>query len=76
MMIDDELKYYTKQLARYERNLASLSWNFWRGVIYGFGFFIGSAILAAVLIYVLSKIQGWAYIGDVIKQIIEITGNT
>ena len=72
---DDELKFYIKRLAKYERKLSSLSWNFWRGVVYGLGFFIGSAILAAVLIYVLSRIQGWGWIGQAGQDIINIMKN-
>lgn len=74
MTTDDEIKFYIKRLARYERKLSSLSWNFWRGVVYGLGFFIGSAILAAVLIYILSKVEiRWA--GQYVDDIIEILKN-
>ncbi len=75
MLPDDDLKYYTRQLARYERKLSSLSWNFWRGVVYGLGFFIGSAILAALLIYILSGIEGWGNIGKFVHDIIQILKN-
>lgn len=74
-MADEELIYHIKKLEKYEGKLSSLWWNFWRGIVYGLGFFIGSALLAAVLIYVLSKIQGWAFIGDYIKKILEISNS-
>lgn len=73
---DKEYREALISIAKNEKKLASLKWNFFRGVIYGLGFFIGSALLAAVLIYILSKIQGWAYIGDFVKQIIDIFGKT
>lgn len=54
----------------------NLWWAMFRGIFYGFGFFIGSAILAAALIYVSSKIQGWAYIGDFVEKFIDIVSKT
>lgn len=72
--MDKEPTNEIKKLTQAIRKSTNLWWNFLRGIFYGFGFFIGSAFLAAILIYVLSKIQGWAYIGDIIKKILEISG--
>lgn len=71
-MKDDELIKSLQMLTRYEKKLSSLSWNFLRGIFYGFGFFIGSAILAGVLILILSKIEGWAYVGNYVHNIMEL----
>jgi hypothetical protein len=71
-MFDEELVKHIKFLEKYERKLSSLWWNFWRGIVYGLGFFIGSALLAAVIIYIMSKISGWAYIGHYVHEIIQI----
>lgn len=75
-MTEDEFSKLVGQLVKYERKLSSLSWNFWRGVVYGLGFFIGSAILAAVLIYVLGRVEGNGFIGRNFHDIIEIIKNT
>ncbi len=60
---NNEIKSETKELAaalhslaKYKKREISLSWNFWRGVFYGFGLFVGSALLAAILIYVLAAL--------------------
>lgn len=74
--MDNEHIYATKTLTESIKKSNSLWWSLLRGIFYGFGFFIGSAILAAAVIYVLSKIQGWAYIGDAVKKILEISGQT
>ncbi len=52
----EDLHKLVKSLVRYEHKLTSLSWNFWRGVVYGLGFFIGSAIVAAIFVYIVSRI--------------------
>lgn len=52
-----ELRSVILQLNKLQKRQISLTWNFWRGVLYGFGFFIGSAILATIIIYILSHLQ-------------------
>lgn len=69
---EDEMKKLTKAVSRSN----NLWWAFFRGIFYGLGFFIGSAVLAAALIYVLSRLQDWAYIGDLIEKILNIAGKT
>jgi len=70
-----EQKELVKQLAQYEAKIASY-WNtFLRGVLNGFGFFIGSVILVALTLFILSKIQGWAYIGHYVENIINVITN-
>jgi len=75
-MEDQELKKALVDMAKAQKKSNSLFLIFWKGVVNGLGFFIGSAILAAVLIYILSKVEGWSTIGRFIKQIIEMSQKT
>lgn len=70
LILDDMRKYQQKQ--------SSLRWNFWRGVFYGFGFFIGSAILVSALAYVLKHIgaDGNTTFGRIIKDVVELFQST
>ncbi|MEI8143418.1 MAG: DUF5665 domain-containing protein [Candidatus Berkelbacteria bacterium] len=52
-----ELRSVIHQLNKNEKRQLSLSWHFWRGIFYGFGFFVGSAILATIIVYSLSHLQ-------------------
>jgi predicted membrane protein len=74
-MTEEEFSRLVKQLVKYEKKLSSLWWNFCRGVVYGLGFFIGSAILAAVLIYILGRVDGNGFIGRYFHDIITIIKN-
>ncbi len=76
MAEDEELKKSIRDLVRYNRKLSSVWWTFLRGILYGLGFFIGSAVLAAVLIYIFTKLEGWGLIGDSIHNIFENALNT
>jgi len=62
-----------KELIKYEKMIVNPWRNLVRGIFYGFGFFIGSAILAAALIYVLSHlgIDGNNFFSRAIKGIVE-----
>ena len=75
-MEDQELKKALVDMAKAQKKSASLWLTFCRGVFYGLGFFIGSAILAAAVIYVLSRIEGWSIFGGSVEQIIETVNNT
>lgn len=70
----DELNESIKVLTKYEKKLASTKWAFWRGVVYGFGFFIGSAILTGALFYIVEKISanGNSVLTEIIKKIVQI----
>ncbi|MFA4995571.1 MAG: DUF5665 domain-containing protein [Patescibacteria group bacterium] len=70
-MDDQELKKALVDMAKAQKKSASLWLTFWRGVLYGLGFFIGSAILATVVIYILSKLEGWGTIGNFIHNIVD-----
>lgn len=67
-----ELHDVISSIKEYQRKQSSLTWNFWRGVIYGFGFFIGSALLAAALIYILTKVGNDSFFGRFIQNIVNI----
>lgn len=72
-MEDQELKSALIEMAKSQKRSVSLSANFWRGVVYGFGFFIGSAILAASLLYLLSHIglEGNNFFSKAVKNVVE-----
>lgn len=51
---EKDLKELITNLVTYEKKISSVWWSFLRGIASGLGFFIGSAIVAAILIYVLT----------------------
>lgn len=65
-----------ESLAQSEAKSASAWWTFLRGAMYGLGFFIGSAILAAVVILILSKLQNFGSIGSFIHDVIQNAGKS
>lgn len=69
----NELNESIKTLTKYEKKLASMKWAFWRGVVYGFGFFVGSVILVTALLYVLNKIQPNSnnFLSNFIQKVVE-----
>jgi Domain of unknown function (DUF5665) len=50
--------------------------NFIRGVIYGFGLFIGGTIVVALVFWFLGQFNEAPLIGPIIQQIVEIARNT
>jgi len=68
-----ELRIVLTKVQEYWRKQASLRWNFYRGILYGLGFFFGSAIIATALIYLLSHlgINGESSFGRMIQKIVE-----
>lgn len=69
-----ELSEEIGQLAKIEKKQASVWWTFLRAAMYGLGFFIGSAVLAAVVLIILSRFQRFGNLGDIVDQIMKITG--
>jgi len=49
----------------------SLRWNFYRGIIYGFGFFIGSALLIGIIVGLLSSVNTIPIVGEYTAKIID-----
>lgn len=72
----DRLATAIESLTKYEAKSASAWWTFIRGMMYGLGFFIGSAILAAAVLYILSRIEGWSLFGGSIQNIIDNVKNS
>lgn len=66
----DRLEEAVKRQTKVQEKLANPWWNLWRGVMYGLGVFIGSALLAAILIWILSQINTAPLIGGYIDQIL------
>lgn len=64
-----ELKEALAYLAEQERKTASLRFTFLRGIVYGFGFFIGSILLVALFVWLLSKLNTTPLIGNYTDQI-------
>lgn len=65
------------ELKVYWKKQSSLRWNFMRGILYGFGFFIGSVLIAAVLIYLMSHIgvDSNSILGRIINGIMDFVEN-
>lgn len=70
----DRLAKAIEGLTKSQDKTASAWWTFIRGAMYGLGFFIGSAILAAIVIIILSKLQTFGTIGSFIHDVIQNTG--
>lgn len=68
-----ELRTVLIKVQEYWRKQSSLRWNFFRGILYGLGFFFGSAIIATALVYTLSHlgISGESAFGRMIQKIVE-----
>ncbi|MCL5411014.1 MAG: DUF5665 domain-containing protein [Patescibacteria group bacterium] len=66
---ENQLNDSIEKLTKATEKSASIRWAFLRGIFYGLGFFIGSAILAAGLIYIFSKIEGWGFVGNFVEEI-------
>ena len=69
-----ELSQEIGQLATIEKKQASVWWTFLRAAMYGLGFFIGSAVLAAIVIIILSRLEGFGSLGGFIDQIMKNIG--
>jgi len=72
----DRLAKAIENMAKSQDKTASVWWTFLRGIFYGLGFFIGSAILAAAVIYILSKLEGWGSMGGFIQNIVNSASKT
>ena len=70
-----ELKELVKELLVYEKKLVSMSNSFYRGIFYGLGFFIGSAILVAVIIYILSLLLRNSPVSNQFQELINTVNN-
>ena len=68
-----ELHSVLADLKKIEQKQTSLRWNFWRGVFYGFGAFIGSVVLTAAVVYFLThiSIDGSTVVGRFINNLIQ-----
>lgn len=66
------------EVKMYWKKQSSLRWNFIRGILYGFGFFIGSAVVAATLVYILGHLglRQESFMGGLIEKIVNIVDNT
>jgi uncharacterized membrane protein len=69
----NELRTVLDDVKKYWKMQTSMRWNFLRGIVYGLGFFFGSAIIATTLIYLLSHlgINGESSLGRMIEKIVE-----
>jgi len=71
-----ELKEAVDKLEAAQTKSLSLSWNLYRGIAYGFGFFIGGTLLIGVIIYVLSFFDTAPIVGEYISRILGVIGTT
>jgi hypothetical protein len=71
-----ELREAIEKLNATQTKAMSMSWNFYRGVLYGFGFFIGGTVLIAVIVYILSFFNTAPVVGEYISKILHIINTT
>ncbi len=72
---DKQIEVLTKEIKALNitnKKIASFWWTVLRGIAYGFGVVLGTAILTAFSIFILIKIEGWAYIGRYAANILDI----
>lgn len=67
-----KLEKTNRELARANWKIASVWWSLLRGATYGTGIVIGTALLTTLLFFILSKIEGWEFIGRYAHNILEI----
>lgn len=67
-----DLKVVLTEVKIYWKKQSSLRWNFLRGILYGFGFFIGATLIAAVFLFALThlSINSNSAAGKIIQAII------
>ncbi len=70
--MDNDLEQSLDKLTRATQNSNSLKMTFLRGIFSGFGVFIGSVLLAALFLYILSLLDTTPIIGRWIAQIVEV----
>jgi|GEM_PF-994333 len=66
--ISKELAVLSKRIARQN----NLWWVLLRGIFNGFGIFVGSVILIAILIWILSLLNTAPIIGDYVSKIVDV----
>lgn len=71
-----DLKDAVDKLEAVQEKTVSLPWNFYRGVFYGVGFFVGGTLIVGVIIYVLSLFNTAPLIGDFITKILNVVNST
>lgn len=67
---DQELKELLRKLIQTQAREVSLFQTFLRGIVSGFGVFVGSAVLVALLIYILSLFNTAPIVGGYVEKII------
>ena len=70
--MDHELANEMKKLTKAVNKSNNLWWTFFHGAVNGFGVIVGAALLAALFIAILSRVEGWAYIGTFAHNIMDI----
>jgi len=71
-----ELRDAIRKLEAAQSKSLSLSWNFYRGIVYGLGFFIGGTLLIGFIIYILSFFDTAPIIGEFVSKILGVIGTT
>jgi hypothetical protein len=69
MSVEDELKKVMEELVIQEKKIASVRWTFVRGIFYGFGAFVGSVFLVALLLYALSAFADVPIVGHFFSRL-------
>ena len=70
--MDEELHRELKKLTLAIKKSNSLWWSFLHGATHGLGVIVGTALLFTLLVFILTRIEGWAYIGRYAHNIMEM----
>ena len=67
-----ELAEAVKELNTNQQKVVSLSWNFYRGILYGLGFFVGGTLIVGSIIYLMSLFDTAPVIGDYVSKVLHV----
>lgn len=67
-----ELTKAIKELDKKQQKVVSLSWNFYRGIFYGLGFFVGGTLLVGGILYLMSLFDTAPIIGDYVSKVLHV----
>jgi hypothetical protein len=59
-----------------QTKMVSLSWNFYRGILYGLGFFVGGTLLVGFILYLMSFFNTAPIIGEFVSKVLHVVNST
>lgn len=71
-----DLREAIEKLEASQAKVVSLPWNFYRGIFYGVGFFVGGTLLVGLIIYILTFLDTAPIVGYYISKILGVLATT